>query len=90
MAVANTEDDVVDGPEQLAYRARADAFNGPRRPDPSDAEPAAAGQDTADGPTQRTAHRLAKISSEKPPAYDSQSNGAVEVGVMLIRGCSGH
>ena len=30
--------------------------------------------------------KLTKISSEKPPAYDSQSNGAVEVGVMLIRG----
>ena len=29
--------------------------------------------------------KLTKISSEKPPAYDSQSNGAVEVGVMLIR-----
>ena len=27
-----------------------------------------------------------KIGSETPPAYDSQSNGGVEVGVMLIRG----
>ena len=30
--------------------------------------------------------KVAKIGSETPPAYDSQSNGAVEVGVMLIRG----
>jgi hypothetical protein len=29
---------------------------------------------------------LTRLSSEKPPAYDSQSNGATEVGVMLIRG----
>ena len=27
-----------------------------------------------------------KVSTETPPAYDSQSNGGVEVGVMLIRG----
>ncbi len=27
-----------------------------------------------------------KIGSETPPAYDSQPNGGVEVGVMLIRG----
>ena len=27
-----------------------------------------------------------KIGSETPPAYDSQSNGGVEVGVMLISG----
>ena len=27
-----------------------------------------------------------KINTERPPAYDSQSNGAIEVGVMLIRG----
>jgi len=30
--------------------------------------------------------KVIKIGSETPPAYDSQSNGAVEVGVMLIRG----
>ena len=30
--------------------------------------------------------QVAKISSETPPTYDSQPNGAVEVGVMLIRG----
>ena len=29
---------------------------------------------------------LATISQEHPPAYDSQSNGGVEVGVKLIRG----
>jgi hypothetical protein len=29
---------------------------------------------------------VTKISSETSPAYDSQSNGGVEVGVMLIRG----
>ena len=29
---------------------------------------------------------MTRLSSEKPPAYDSQSNGATEVGVMLIRG----
>ena len=29
---------------------------------------------------------LASISQEHPPAYDSQSNGGVEVGVKLIRG----
>ena len=28
---------------------------------------------------------LASISQEHPPAYDSQSNGGVEVGVELIR-----
>ena len=30
--------------------------------------------------------KVKKIGSETPPAYDSQSNGGVEVGVMLIRG----
>jgi len=30
--------------------------------------------------------RVTRISSEAPPAYDSQSNGGIEVGVMLIRG----
>jgi hypothetical protein len=32
--------------------------------------------------------RVTKIGSETPPAYDSQSNGGVEVGGMLIRGMS--
>ena len=30
--------------------------------------------------------QVTRISSETPPAYDSQSNGSVELGVMLVRG----
>ena len=32
------------------------------------------------------AEQIKRISTETPPAYDSQANGGVEVGVMLIRG----